>query len=707
VLAAVCLALAGCGATEGTGAGAGPQLAGEPHDASIEEAPTIRPPPAPLPPPPEGSGALSAFDRLPVLDLAAQSRHSSSYDRTGGNVDYGNTLGTDAAGDLILLDARGPGCVYRFWMTNFPDDSRIHIYFDDEPTARIDMTLKTFFGDGAPAGSPFSAPLVGDFDHSSGGYFSYVPIAFAKSLRITVTDYAYDYFNIDYHALPADRAIASWTGHEDLSAARSAWSAAGTDPKRIAGALTATMAFDADPGTSEVLFDGDGPAELTSLEVSLPSLAGLPPFAGADAGTPEDGGLDAADGGADAGADASVSPAPVPDGLDTLWVSIAWDRETTPSVLAPVGSLFAVGGHRPAGPAAGLMAGLRPDGTLYLYFPMPFATHAHVELQNRGPMSVPAVTARVARAPFPYAFDAVGTFAVQYGAGPSTAGADLTLLETTGSGKIVGVVLDEGRACAGCAVIRDYLEGDEHALLDGARTPVVIGTGTEDFFNGGFYFYRGPFALPTHGNVSHVAGTNFDSTSAYRFFVSDAIGFRDGARLSLQHGPADDDDVQAETLVYYYRQPRTRLERTDEFALGDAVAESAHAYRCDEPSRSGTLTATFEGEFDDAPSEATGLAHPGSSFFVMAVDPSNEGVVLRRLLNQAIGNQHAQVFVDGALAGEWLSAGSNQTHAWREDDFLIPASASTAKSRLSIEIRVVPSDSSWTEFEYQALSRLP
>src|SRR6185437_5176908 len=93
-------------------------------DASVPPPPVVHPPPPPLPPAPEGAGALSAIDRLPVLDLAFQSRHSSSYDRTGGNVDYGGSLGTDALGDLVLLDARGPGCVYRLWMTNFLPDAR-------------------------------------------------------------------------------------------------------------------------------------------------------------------------------------------------------------------------------------------------------------------------------------------------------------------------------------------------------------------------------------------------------------------------------------------------------------------------------------------------------------------------------------------------------------------------------------------------------
>jgi hypothetical protein len=637
----------------------------------------------------EGDQALTAIDGLPLLELDAHSRHASSYDRSGGNQDWANGLGVDAAGDMILLDARGPGCVYRVWFTGFSSTDRIHFYFDDESTARIDMLLTDFFG-GHHA--PFTAPLVGNSQVSSGGFFSYVPLPFARSLRITATNGSNYYYNIDFHSLPQDRVVTSWTGTEDLSSARSVWAAAGVDPKPAAANETPDQAFDLAPGATQVLFDGDGPSELTSIEMNLPGLVAL-------SGDGDAGATDAA-----AGDAAGVLTS---DSLDTLWMSIGWDDELLPSVLAPVGSLFALGNLRPSA-SGGLMAGARSDGTLYLYFPMPFAKHAHVEIANRGTKAVVGATARIGSRPFPYAFDTVGTFATAYRDGPSSAGADLTLLETSGSGKVVGVVLSESRAaCGQQCIMRVYLEGDERVLVDGARTPVVLGTGTEDFFNGGFYFINGPFGLPTHGNVAHDAASAVDATSAYRFFVSDPIPFRDHVRLSLQHGPADDVDVQAATLVYYYRQPRARLVSSDAFVVGDAAGEAAHQYHLTNQTWSGSFTGTFEGELDSQTSTSTGRAHMGSSFFVLHVDPANQGVVLRRLFNQTTVAQRATVLVDGVAVGDWLTPGGNAWHPWREEDFAIPASFTLGKSSLSIEIRFVSSDVDWNEFRYEALSQLP
>ncbi len=631
----------------------------------------------------EGAGALTAFDGLPLLQLDGWSHHASSYDRSGGNTDWTNGLGIDAAGDEILLDERGPGCVYRIWFTGFAASDRIHVFFDDEPTPRIDATLATFFS-GQMA--PFTAPLAGNAQDSSGGFFSYVPLPFARSLRITATAGSAYYYNIDLHSLPPDATVTSWTGVEDLSAARELWASAGVDPKPSTDGPATEQTVDLAPDGRQVLFDGDGPSELTSIEMTVPGLARA-----SDAGTSASG---------DAGAF-------VPNVLDTLWMTMAWDDETTPSVSAPVGSLFGLGSLRPTA-SGGLVAGMRADDTLYFYFPMPFAKHARVELSNRGSTPVEGMSVRIGSRPFPYAFDAVGTFAVQYTESSSAPGADLTLLDTSGSGKVVGVVLTEGRAACGSQCnVRGYLEGDEHILVDGARTPVVLGTGTEDFFNGGFYFKDGPFGLPTHGNVAHDTTLGGDATSAYRFLVSDPIAFRDHVRLSLQHGPTDDVAVTAATLVYYYRQARVRLMQTDSFVVGTAADEAAHGYHLTNQTWSGSFTATFEGEFDSQKVTSTGRAHKGSSFFQLAVSPDNQGVVLRRLLNQTTGNQRAEVFVDDTLVGDWLTPGSNAWHPWRECDYVLPASVTAGKSLLSLEIRFVSSDTDWNEFQYETFSQLP
>jgi len=39
--------------------------------------------------------------------------------------------------------------------------------------------------------------------------------------------------------------------------------------------------------------------------------------------------------------------------------------------------------------------------------------------------------------------------------------------------------------------LRDYLEGDERVFIDGQQSPVIYGTGTEDFYESGWFFRGG------------------------------------------------------------------------------------------------------------------------------------------------------------------------------------------------------------------------
>ncbi|HYO52263.1 DUF2961 domain-containing protein [Archangium sp.] len=42
--------------------------------------------------------------------------------------------------------------------------------------------------------------------------------------------------------------------------------------------------------------------------------------------------------------------------------------------------------------------------------------------------------------------------------------------------------------------MRGGLEGDERVHVDGSLTPQLYGTGTEDFYESGWYFSRGTFS---------------------------------------------------------------------------------------------------------------------------------------------------------------------------------------------------------------------
>ena len=76
------------------------------------------------------------------------------------------------------------------------------------------------------------------------------------------------------------------------------------------------------------------------------------------------------------------------------------------------------------------------------------------------------------------------------------------MLDATGSGRLASYVMDVSDPDAplsGESGGQWFMEGDERVYVDGLRSPSIYGTGTEDEFDGGYYFNHGAFTLPFNG----------------------------------------------------------------------------------------------------------------------------------------------------------------------------------------------------------------
>ncbi len=388
------------------------------------------------------------------------------------------------------------------------------------------------------------------------------------------------------------------------------------------------------------------------------------------------------------------------DVLNNTWLQISWDNESTPSVNAPIGSLFGLGQFGSYGTRA-LMMGLDENNWLYLYFPMPFANHAHIALINKRSSATNAISYEIQYKPFTDSFQNVGYFKTQFNTQqPTTNDNDILILDAQGAGQFLGEVQSmDGPAN------RQYLEGDERIYTDGSNSPSFQGTGTEDFFNGGWYFKYGPYTAPISGNTVHIATSTDDKTAAYRLFLQDSVPFHTHLHVSIEHGPYDTAGVNENvwTLAYYYLQP-ARATLTDTLDVGNNSSELAHHYSITTQTWQGTRSFTFEGTNNTVKVTDDGRAHKGTSQFTMAINPNNNGVILRRQFDQEIFSQQSQILVDGAPVGIWYKAGGNSTFPWREEDFLLPASFTSGKSSITITVQFVSSAEDWNEFHYWVYS---
>jgi len=96
-----------------------------------------------------------------------------------------------------------------------------------------------------------------------------------------------------------------------------------------------------------------------------------------------------------------------------------------------------------------------------------------------------------------------------------------------------------------------YLEGDEMVYVDGETSPSIYGTGTEDYFNSGWYFNRGEYAAPYNGLI--VKDDSLGRIAAYRFHVQDAIPFTKSIRFTIEHGDQNAEIADYASTAYWYQ----------------------------------------------------------------------------------------------------------------------------------------------------------
>lgn len=102
----------------------------------------------------------------------------------------------------------------------------------------------------------------------------------------------------------------------------------------------------------------------------------------------------------------------------------------------------------------------------------------------------------------------------------------------------------------------NFLEGDETMIADGVV--VARGTGTEDFFNGGFYFKDGPYGAPWGGvSVVGVQANDWGRAQMARYFLgADQLRFRESFRATIEVGVNHPDiPHRYRSLAIFYVRP--------------------------------------------------------------------------------------------------------------------------------------------------------
>lgn len=694
---------------------------------------------ASLPLIPVGLDAFTHLEMLPNLRIGQRAYLRSTYDRSGGNegADASHFLRQERDDFNVTLDAAGRG-VLEFVRTNHWHGSPWHYVVDAAETVVSESTTADpsvpVPGSVFLPEAPFPPPLALTWSTAQGADLSWVAMPFEHSFTLAYgrTHYGtgyYIYHLFDPSAGNLTSPIRTWTPADTPPAeVLDLLSRAGTDiapPATTAGTRVASGTVDV-PAASTVTFANlTGSSMLRALTLVAP-LDQLPALAAAR-------------------------------------LRVTWDGRATPSIDAPLPLFFGTGTFYNRNNEAALVRALLLDVAfdassvrLATYFPMPFFEGAKFEISaGAAPIAGLRFELRTRARSGPR--NAVGYFHATYADhGVPVPGQDLVIVDTTkteGGGSWCGSFAGMSWIFSDNAVLQT-LEGDPRMFFDDSASPQGYGTGTEEWAGGGDYWNGRTTTLPLAGHPvgapspAEVQTPDDAVESAYRLLVSDLMPFGKNARIQLEHGGTDDSTEHYRSVAYWYGFPGACLVRTDSFHVGDPADEAAHAYTSPSASAAETLTSRFElGVVSPAVSDS-GRHMTGTSEFTLSVDPTNQGVLLRRRLDYSYPNQRAEVSVAPAdaapgapfvSAGIWYLAGSNtcvysnppgeldpalhtsetSDRRWREDELLLPRSLTAGHSKIRVRIHFTPANlplvpggsvatQAWSEVRYWAYSyRMP
>jgi hypothetical protein len=624
-----------------------------------------------------GLDAYTQLDKLSYLELGDRVAGQSTADIPGSNKDNSHVLNTLPDGERVLFDQTGPGIV-TFMRMQENYGGPWHLLLDNAaPTTIQAQDLGQMNATSTSTIAP-PYPLSLNTQESQGSSILATSIPFQNQFRWTSSQANGNFYAL-YRKFPYGTQLPSLNNSTQVDNVVNMLRQAGSD---IAPTNTSCQ-------KGNINISGNRPTNVTTLTgpAQIRALTFHVPF------------------------NEKVR-------FGNAHLVISWDSEKQPGVDAPVKFLVGDGAgvyqptNRPL--VAGWTANANGDGQSYMdyniYWPMPFASQAHIALVSNTALS--NISWQVRYEPFQAPTNWWGTFHATYSSiSKPTPGQDMTFLDVKGSGKLVGTVINFNRPDS-------TLEGDPRIYLDDSSTPQIAVTGTEEWGLGGNYWNGGvQTSLPLGGlpsSINNPPGADIDGAALYRYLIADSVPFNRHLLIRWEHGGADQSTYPYRSTILWYGNPAQTATLSDEIQPAVTSSRQTHHYTA-QGEKVYTVTAANEYVVHSSPSTATGTQMTGTTNFTMALDPHNVGAYLRRTFDYCQPNQRANIYINNQFAGTWYDAGET-THrdsagnlrCWRDEDFPLPASLTREKSSVTVRITFVPTTSpannNWTAFSYQMYS---
>lgn len=457
---------------------------------------------------------LREIERLPNYKSNTKILQVSSYDTTGGNDDgfsgeY-SFVRRNPDGSLVIFEEKGKGVINRIW-TPTPTEDTLDFYFGKAKEPSFSIKFSDLFSGKV---YPFIQPLAGN---EIGGYYNYFPIPFSDGCKIVFRGKHLQFYQIQHRNFPQNYKVENFS--EDLS----------DEEKEELQTLITTWEKIGDFGTAKVI-EADTLIQ-PGQTVTLANIKDPGRILGFE-----------------------IENAAAFEGLNKqVDIKITWDNEIKPAIYAPLADFFGYAFGKVS--MQSLLLGTR-NNINYSYFPMPFDEKAKIELIYRSSgssakdVSIP-VKGKVYVTGGKRDSSKEGKFYTYWNSNKNAPlGEPHLLLKGEGKGHYVGTVLQTQGLDPGMTL---FFEGDDVTTIDGEMR--VHGTGSEDYFNGGWYAlldrWDRKVSLPLHGALDY--SLPFSRTGGYRLFISDKMPFNESIHHTIEHGPEENNKpVDYTSVAYYY-----------------------------------------------------------------------------------------------------------------------------------------------------------
>ena len=262
--------------------------------------------------------------------------------------------------------------------------------------------------------------------------------------------------------------------------------------------------------------------------------------------------------------------------LRSLVLRFYWDDESQPSVECPFGDFFGAPFGRYVYYTAQPMS--LTSGAFNSLWPMPYDSSARLEITNEGTAAVEPFFYHVTYYQIDEPLKTDLRFHAQWRRdNPTQPDIPYTILDAQGTGHYVGAHLfmqnrewwlrpPLSKIAFPYGFGMGMMEGWESIYVDGETMPSVIGTGTEDYFSGAWYYiFGGKFSAPYHGCTvrDYVRG----QIAAYRFDVLAPVPFHRNIHVTIDHGFENQLACDYASIAYWYqREPHQAFSPLPEVA---------------------------------------------------------------------------------------------------------------------------------------------